>query len=69
LLRAPRYVHERARQEADAPERRAVGGERGLLLGAAFEKIVRDARASDYRFSSLIVGITNSMPFQMRRAE
>ncbi len=35
----------------------------------AVRKIVRDARASDYRFSSLIVGIATSTPFQMRRAE
>jgi len=35
----------------------------------AIRKIVRDARAEDYRFSSLIVGIATSTPFQMRRAE
>jgi hypothetical protein len=29
-------------------------------------KIVRDAAANDYRWSSIIVGITNSVPFQMR---
>ena len=34
----------------------------------AIRKIVRDARANDYRFSSLIVGITTSTPFQMRRS-
>jgi hypothetical protein len=34
----------------------------------AIRKIVRDARAADYRFSSLIVGITKSTPFTMRRA-
>jgi hypothetical protein len=33
----------------------------------AIRKIVRDARANDYRFSSLIVGLTTSAPFQMRR--
>ena len=32
----------------------------------AVRKIVRDAKASDYRFSSLIVGIVESTPFQMR---
>ena len=31
--------------------------------------IVRDARANEYRFSSLIIGIATSTPFQMRRAE
>jgi hypothetical protein len=32
----------------------------------AIRKIVRDARADDYRFSSLIQGIVESVPFQMR---
>ena len=35
----------------------------------AVRKIVRDARANDYRFSSLILGIVNSVPFQMRRSQ
>jgi mono/diheme cytochrome c family protein len=35
----------------------------------AVRKIVRDAARSDYRFSSLILGIVNSVPFQMRRVE
>jgi hypothetical protein len=35
----------------------------------AVRKIVRDARADGYRFSSLIVGITQSTPFQMRTTE
>jgi hypothetical protein len=35
----------------------------------AIRKIVRDARAKDYRFSSLIVGIATSVPFQMRESE
>ena len=30
--------------------------------------IVRDARANDYRFSSLVVGLVRSTPFQMRRS-
>jgi hypothetical protein len=34
----------------------------------AIRKIVRDARASDDRLSSLIVGIATSTPFQMRRS-
>jgi mono/diheme cytochrome c family protein len=47
----------------------AVG--RGLESydAAAVRKIVRDARGSDYRFSSLILGIVNSTPFQMRRSQ
>jgi hypothetical protein len=36
---------------------------------AAIRKIVRDARANNYRFSSLIVGITTSTPFQMRSTQ
>jgi hypothetical protein len=35
---------------------------------AAVRKIVRDARSNDYRFSSLVLGIVNSTPFQMRRS-
>jgi hypothetical protein len=31
-------------------------------------KIVRDAATNDYRWSSLIMGVVNSTPFQMRRA-
>ena len=42
----------RAPEESDAP---------------AIRKIVRDARADRYRFSSLILGITTSAPFQMRK--
>jgi hypothetical protein len=33
----------------------------------AVRRIVRDAKADDYKFSSLIVGITRSTPFTMRR--
>ena len=35
----------------------------------AIRKIVRNARAKNYRFSSLIVGIATSTPFQMRKSE
>jgi hypothetical protein len=34
----------------------------------AVRTIVRDARSNDYRFSSLILGIVNSTPFNMRKA-
>jgi len=44
----------RAPEEADAP---------------AIRKIVRDAKANGYRFSSVVVGLATSAPFQMRRAE
>jgi hypothetical protein len=42
----------RAPEESDAP---------------AIRKIVRAARADGYRFSSLILGLTTSTPFQMRK--
>jgi hypothetical protein len=35
----------------------------------AIRRIVRDAHAKDYRFSSLILGIATSIPFQMRISE
>ena len=46
-------------------------------LGRVFEhydapsvrKVVHDSRAENYRFSSLIVGIVESKPFQMRRSQ
>jgi hypothetical protein len=34
----------------------------------AVRAIARDARSHDYRFSSLVLGIVKSSPFQMRRA-
>ena len=36
--------------------------------GPAIRKIVRDAQAADYRFSSIIVGLVKSTPFTMRRS-
>jgi Protein of unknown function (DUF1592)/Protein of unknown function (DUF1588)/Protein of unknown function (DUF1585)/Protein of unknown function (DUF1587)/Protein of unknown function (DUF1595)/Planctomycete cytochrome C len=35
----------------------------------AVRKIVREARAADYRFSSLILAVATSTPFQLRRSE
>ncbi len=35
----------------------------------AIRAIVRDAERDDYRWSSLILAVTRSMPFQMRRSE
>jgi hypothetical protein len=32
----------------------------------AIRKIVREAASGDYRWSSIIVGITKSVPFQMK---
>ncbi len=36
--------------------------------GPAIRKIVRDAQAADYRFSSIVVGVTRSTPFTMRKS-
>jgi uncharacterized protein DUF1592/uncharacterized protein DUF1588/uncharacterized protein DUF1587/uncharacterized protein DUF1585/uncharacterized protein DUF1595 len=36
--------------------------------GPAIRKIVRDAAPGDYRWSSLILGVARSLPFQMRRS-
>ena len=33
----------------------------------AVRKIVREAQANDYRFSSIIIGIVESTPFTMRK--
>ena len=33
----------------------------------AVRKIVRDAASSEYRWSSIVLGITRSTPFQMRK--
>jgi hypothetical protein len=35
----------------------------------AVRAIIRDARATDYRFSSIVAGIVKSTPFRMRRSE
>jgi hypothetical protein len=35
----------------------------------AVRKVVAEARSSDYRFSSIILGIVKSTPFQMRRSQ
>jgi hypothetical protein len=44
----------------------ALGREIEPYDGPAVRQIVRQAKADDYRFSSLIVGIARSTPFQMR---
>ena len=36
--------------------------------GAAVRKIIKETRDEDYRWSGLILGIVNSIPFQMRRS-
>ena len=35
----------------------------------AVRKILQDARSKDYRFSAIVLGIVNSVPFQMRRTQ
>jgi hypothetical protein len=35
----------------------------------AIRKVVREARTSDFRFSSFVAGLVGSTPFQMRRAQ
>ena len=36
--------------------------------GPAIREVVRRARADDFRFSSVILGIVHSVPFQLRKA-
>src|SRR5204863_9769143 len=36
--------------------------------GPAIRKIVKEAGADDFRFSSVILGVVNSTPFQMRKS-
>jgi hypothetical protein len=35
----------------------------------AVRKIVQNARSKNYRFSSLVVGVVNSTPFQYREVQ
>jgi hypothetical protein len=35
----------------------------------AVRKVVQDARASNYRFSSIVLGVTRSVPFQMKETK
>jgi hypothetical protein len=46
----------------------AIGRGVNYYDGPALRKIVRDAAAHDYRFSSLVTGIVTSTPFRMRKA-
>ena len=47
----------------------AVGRRMEALDQPAIRRIVRDAEAGGYRWSSIIRGIVESVPFQMRRSE
>ena len=44
----------------------ALGRGVGVDDAPAIRQIVRDAQANEFRFSSIILGITKSVPFQMR---
>jgi hypothetical protein len=44
----------------------ALGRPATLDDAPAIRQIVRDARAQGFRFSSLVIGIVTSTPFQMR---
>lgn len=46
----------------------ALGRGVGVHDAAAVRRIVREAAADDYRFSSIVLGIVNSQPFRMRKA-
>jgi hypothetical protein len=35
----------------------------------AVRKVVQDARGKDFRFSSIVLGIAKSAPFQMKEAK
>ena len=41
----------------------------GSYDAPAVRKIVRESQAKDFRFSSVILGVVNSTPFQMRRSQ
>jgi hypothetical protein len=44
----------------------AVGRKAAYYDAPAIRAIVRDAARSDFRFSTLVLGVINSVPFQMR---
>ena len=46
----------------------AIGRGVAYYDAPAMRKIVRDASAQDYRFSSIVMGVVNSTPFRMRSA-
>jgi mono/diheme cytochrome c family protein len=46
----------------------AIGRGVAYYDAAALRKVVRESKAQDYRFSSIVMGIVNSTPFRMRKA-
>jgi hypothetical protein len=47
----------------------ALGRELGYYDAPAVRQIIREAAASDDRWSAIVLGIVKSVPFQMSRAE
>jgi mono/diheme cytochrome c family protein len=47
----------------------AIGRNVDYYDAPAVRKIVREMSANNYRFSSMVLGIVNSLPFQMRKAQ
>ncbi len=47
----------------------AIGRGHEFFDGPAIRKIVRDAKPNDFRFSTLVLGIVDSVPFQMRTSK
>jgi hypothetical protein len=47
----------------------ALGRGAAYYDAPAVRKIVRDSRTNDFRFSSFIMGVVSSSPFQMRRSQ
>ena len=47
----------------------ALGRELEYYDQPVLRQILRDTKADDYRWSSLVLGIVKSVPFQMRRSE
>ena len=67
LLRRPEIVRRHADREA--ADLRASAAALDYYDAPAVRKIVRDAARKDYRFSSIVLGIVESAPFQMRGSQ
>ena len=66
LLERPRRV--RAHGDREAADLRARPWARASRHARRSARIVRDAARDGYKWSSMILGVVNSTPFQMRRA-
>ena len=47
----------------------ALGRQLEYYDASALREVVRGAARSDFRFSSIVLGIVKSVPFQMRRSQ